>query len=139
MNLIEIVNTDIKKAKNYTPAAANKIPKQLVMLILSPDYLFIYAYLMLVWQLHNFYYDGYASLIKVLFREKFKCNIIIASLILFAVQIFLTVLYILDILRAESIIICLTVLNFVIPSIVLLSIIYLKCKFSGIPKKEEYK
>ena len=33
----------------------------------------------------------------------------------------------------------LTSLNFIIPSIIISSICYLKCKYSGIPKREEYK
>ena len=38
-----------------------KLPMFLVLLILSPDYLVIFAYLLLVWQLHSFHQDGYAA------------------------------------------------------------------------------
>lgn len=32
----------------------------------------------------------------------------------------------------------LTCINFSLPSITIISIIYLKCKFSGVPKRDEY-
>jgi len=48
-------------------------------------------------------------------------------------------LYILRILEVESLVLLLTSVNFVTPSILVMSIFYLKCKFSGIPKRDEYK
>ena len=67
----------------------------LVLLILSPDYLYLYAYVMLVWQLHSFYFDGYASLLRIFWKDMDKCNVIFVSFVLFATQIVLTILYIL--------------------------------------------
>ena len=37
----------------------------IVLLILCPDYFIIYAYILMNWQLHNFYFDGYASLLSM--------------------------------------------------------------------------
>ena len=67
----------------------------LVLLILSPDYLYLYAYVMLVWQLHSFYFDGYASLLRIVWKDFGKCNVIFVSFVLFATQIVLTLLYVL--------------------------------------------
>ena len=42
-------------------------------------------------------------------------------------------------LVAEDLILALTVINFVLPLIMIISVIYLRFKFSGIPKRDEYK
>ena len=111
----------------------------LVLLILSPDYLYLYAYVMLVWQLHSFYFDGYASLLRIFWKDMDKCNVIFVSTILFATQIVLTILYVLKIVKAYNLVQALTCINFALPTMVVISIVYLKCKFSGIPKRDEYK
>lgn len=56
----------------------------LVLLIMSPDYLFNFAYLNLVWQLHSFFFDGFASYLMEICKGKGKVNIIIISFVLFA-------------------------------------------------------
>jgi hypothetical protein len=68
-----------------------------------------------------------------------KCNVIFVSFVLFATQIVLTILYLLKLVKAYSLVQALTCINFALPSVVVISIIYLKCKFSGIPKRDEYK
>ena len=42
-------------------------PKLLVLLIISPEYLVILAYLILFWQMLSLYYDGHANLFKSVF------------------------------------------------------------------------
>lgn len=111
----------------------------LVLLVLSPDYLVVFAYLTLVWQLHSFYYDGYASLLKLFCKDKGKCNVILISFVLFGTQLAFTILYILRILEVQGLVLLLTWVNFAIPGILVMSIFYLKCKFSGVPKRDEYK
>ena len=113
----------------------------LVLLILSPDYLVIFAYLMMVWQLHSFYNNGYATLEKIFTKKSTdgKCKIIIVSFILFSLCIGFTILYILDIVKAPGLVLLLTIINFLMPTSVLISILYLESKFSGWPKREEYK
>lgn len=117
-----------------------ELPMFLVLLILSPDYFVIFAYLLLVWQLHSFHNDGYASsLARILFRDSCKCNIILISFILFAIQCCFTILYILDIMSVINLINFLTTIDFFIPCLLSCWVLYLKCKFSGVPCKEEYK
>ena len=113
----------------------------LVLLILCPDYFIIYAYILLNWQLHNFYFDGYASLLSMVRvqKERGRCNVIMVSIILISTQIVLTVLYILQIFKAWNLVVALTCINFALPTVMVAFIIYLKCKFSGVPKREEYK
>ena len=40
---------------------------------------------------------------------------------------------------ADNLVLCITVINFVLPSLAVLSVFYLQCKFSGVPKRDEYK
>ena len=89
--------TQLRGNSTNIPAedAINHIPMYLVLLILSPDYLYLYAYVMLVWQLHSFYFDGYASLLRIVWKDFGKCNVIFVSFVLFATQIVLTLLYVL--------------------------------------------
>lgn len=45
----------------------------------------------------------------------------------------------LDILPADQLVLSITIINFVLPSLAVIGLIHLICKFSGIPKREEYK
>ena len=66
----------------------------MVLFILSPEYLFNFAYLNLAWQLHSFYFVGFASnMLKMFCKGKGEFNVVIVSFILFASQIVLSVLY----------------------------------------------
>ena len=115
----------------------------LVLLILSPDYLVIFAYLTLVWQLHSFYNDGYASFLTqfslICKRNSWKFNIFFITFLIFSLQLVFTILYIFNIMEAEKLVELLTSINFFIPGLTIILVCYLKCKFSGIPKKDEYK
>lgn len=111
----------------------------LILLILSPDYLFIFAYLNLVWQMYTYYFEGYVSLIDVVCRDKGKCNIIFIAFALFASQIIVTILYILNYCQASYLVSVLTVINFAMPTVVIGSVCYLNCKFSGVPKIDAYR
>lgn len=57
-------------------------PKVLVMLIIAPDFLVIFAYLLLFWQLLSLYYDGHANLFKSVLSGKGKYFITIIGLLL---------------------------------------------------------
>lgn len=142
-DVIDDFDTDDQEVSELalTKDAIDKIPMFLVLLILSPDYLIIYAYVLLVWQLHNFYFDGYATLLSMVRvqKEKGRCNVILISIVLISTQIVLTVLYSLRILKAYNLVLALTCINFTLPTITIVSVIYLKCKFSGVPKRDEYK
>ena len=106
--------------------AVNSIPGLLVLLILSPDYLFNFAYLNLVWQLYSFYFDGFASnMLKMFWEGKGTFNVIIISFGLFACQIVLSILFALKILPADNLVLAITVINFVLPSLAVLSVFYL--------------
>lgn len=117
-----------------------KLPMFLVLLILSPDYFVIFAYLLLVWQLHSFHNDGHASsLARIRCKDSCKCNIILISFILFAIQCCFTILYILDIMSVINLINFLTTIDFFIPCLLSCWVMYLKCTFSGVPGRKEYK
>jgi len=96
-----------------------------VLLILSPDYLFNFAYLNLVWQLHSFYFDGFASLSTILFQGKGRLNIIVLSFVLFACQIVVSFLYLFKFLTAKGLVLSLTWINFILPAFVIGSVMYL--------------
>lgn len=58
-------------------------PKSLVLLIIAPDFIVVFAYLILFWQLMSIYYDGHANLFKSVFTGTGKYFItIIGSLML---------------------------------------------------------
>lgn len=108
--------------------------------MLSPDYLFNFAYLNLIWQLYSFFFDGFAQSMFTLFCEGMgEKNIIFFSFTLFVSQVVLTCLYVLSMLEADKLVLAITVINFVLPSLAVIGLIHLQCKFSGIPKKSEYK
>lgn len=68
-----------------------------------------------------------------------KCNIILTSFILFAIQCCLTLLYIFKVINVRNLITYVTTIDFLIPCLLSCWVLYLKCKFSGVPCKEEYK
>jgi hypothetical protein len=45
----------------------------------------------------------------------------------------------LEIISADKLVMAITVINFVLPSLAAIGLMHLQCKFSGIPKKQEYK
>lgn len=55
-------------------------PKTLVLLMIAPDFLVIFAYLLLFWQLLSLYYDGHANLFKSVLSGKGKYFITIFGL-----------------------------------------------------------
>lgn len=115
------------------------LPMFLVLLILSPDYFVIFAYLLLVWQLHSFHWDGYASqLTKVVFKDC-KFNIIFISFALFILQCCFTLLYIFGKLSVVTLVDTATGIDFTIPCLLIIWVLYLKCKFSGVPCQDDYK
>lgn len=111
----------------------------IILLILSPDYIVIFAYLNLVWQMYTYYFEGYVSLIDVVCRDAGKCNIILVAFMLFAGQIAVTLLFILHVCKVDTLISFMTIINFAMPTIVMSSLCYLNCKYSGIPKIDSYK
>jgi hypothetical protein len=119
--------------------SVDQLPSSLVLLILSPDFLFNFAYLNLVWQLHSFSFDGFASLSTILCEGKGQFNIIILSFVLFSCQLIVSALYFFEVLTAKGLVLSLTWINFILPTIVIISVMYLHCKFSGVPKRDEYK
>ena len=111
-----------------------------VLLIMSPSYFIIYAYLHLVWQMFSFYFDGYAhGLFAVVCKNRGKCNVIILAFILLCFQILVTVLYILNYCSAKFLVDLETLINFTIPTMVIISICYLDCKFSGVPQIGQFR
>lgn len=64
--------------------------------------------------------------------------IIITSL-LFVSQVLLTCAYVMNIMPASKLVRAFTVINFLFPSLVLMSLVWLKCKFSGVPRIDEFK
>ena len=110
-------------------------PILFTLLIMTPSYFFIYAYLHLVWQMFSFYFDGYAhGLFTVVCKNRGKCNVIIIAFILLCFQIGVTVLYVMKICTAKFLVDLETIVNFTIPAVVIISICYLDCKFSGVPQ-----
>lgn len=89
--------------------------------------------------MESFHHDGYASIFNILQKDKGRCNIIIVSSTLFAFALFFTMLYVLNVIEAPALVYTLTSINFAMPSLVLFQVLYLKCKFSGVPTKDEFK
>ena len=137
-SLTELVNEQsIFEVDN---SAINKIPRILVLLILSPEYLVIFAYLILVWLLQSYYYDGYAeNFIQMFWNGRGQCNVILLSSLLFLSQVVFTGMYILKMIQAQDLIFILMAINCILPVCVTMVVLYFKCQFSGIPKREEFK
>jgi hypothetical protein len=68
-------------------------PKPLVLLILAPDFLVIFAYLLLFWQLLSLYYDGHANLFKSALSGKGKYFITFIGFALLITQVTIIALY----------------------------------------------
>ena len=111
--------------------------KALVMMILSPDYLINFAYLTLVWQMHSFHNSGFVDVLKQ--ASTGDIMMIILSTLLFMSQLSLSFLFITDVIEMQLFIKALSITNLILPSLVVLSVLYLNCRFSGVPKREEYK
>lgn len=47
-------------------------PKGLVLIMIAPEFLVIFAYLLLFWQLLSLYYDGHSNLFRSVFKGKGK-------------------------------------------------------------------
>lgn len=57
-------------------------PKSLVLFLITPEYLVIFAYVILFWQLLSLYYDGHANLFKSVLSGKGKYFIILIGVFL---------------------------------------------------------
>ena len=68
-------------------------PKTLVIFLISPEYLVIFAYFLLFWQLLSLYYDGHANLFKSVLQGKGKYFITIIGVVLLVSQTILIVQY----------------------------------------------
>jgi hypothetical protein len=110
-------------------------PKLLVILIIAPDFLVLFAYLILFWQLLSLYYDGHANLFKSVFRGFGKYAITIIGLLMLITQVTLFWLYFNSKIKASAFVIELTILNFAAPLFVFLIMLSVAIKFSGSPLK----
>lgn len=108
-------------------------PKSLVLLILAPDFLVIFAYLLLFWQLLSLYYDGHANLFKSVLSGKGKYFITIIGLLMLITQVVVVVLYLNSQVLASVFTKELIALNFAIPILVFLIMLSIAFKFSGSP------
>jgi hypothetical protein len=108
-------------------------PKTLVMLIISPEYLVIFAYLILFWQLLSLYYDGHANLFKSVLRGKGKYFITMIGVVLLVSQTILITYYLTSHIKASVFTKQLIILNFAIPGLVLVIMLITAANFSGFP------
>lgn len=68
---------------NQTVEGIDSSPKSLVLFLITPEYLVIFAYVILFWQLLSLYYDGHANLFKSVLSGKGKYFIILIGVFLF--------------------------------------------------------
>jgi len=108
-------------------------PKSLVLLIIAPDFLVIFAYVLLFWQLLSIYYDGHANLFKSVFTGSGKYFISIIGCIIFLTQASMIFLYWNSRIEASVFTIELIVINFLAPALVLIIMLLIAFKFSGSP------
>lgn len=120
--------------------AINLFPMQLVLLILSPDYLAVLAYLTLVWQLQVFMNHGHMtqSFVTEITSCRHNMLFLLLAFLLFGLQGVFTILYIVNVMKADNLVILLTSINFGIPVLVFFYLLHLKCQLSGIPKYDSY-
>jgi hypothetical protein len=115
----------------------NKSPRALVLLLLVPDYLVIFAYLVLCWQLLSLYYDGHANIFRSIWVG---CGIyfisIMACMFIITLSVFV-VLYLNNLIKAHTFAIQLISLNWGVPGVMFLIMLYFAFKFSGSPIKSE--
>lgn len=108
-------------------------PKTLVLLIIMPEFLVLFSYLILFWQLLSLYYDGHANLFKSVVTGYGKYFITIIGLMLLITQTTLLYLYYMQDLKASAFIIELIILNFTAPMVFLVLMLSILFKFSGSP------
>jgi len=107
---LEIMDLNLKNFTNMTTnelllrdkefMGIDKSPKLLVLLLISPDFLVIFAYLILFWQLMSIYYDGHANLFKSVFAGQGKYMITVIGFILLISSVTLIALYMNSIISA---------------------------------------
>ena len=84
-----------KPAKAWVDYTAERSPMFMVLLVLTPESLLIYAYLNLVFQMYAFYLVGHLDLIPSLIcKNKGKCTLMLGILALLGFQIFATIMYV---------------------------------------------
>jgi len=105
----------------------------LVIFLVSPEYLVIFAYFILFWQLLSLYFDGHANLFHSVLSGKGKYFITAIGVILFVSQAILIVLYLQELFEAKVITIQLIVFNFAAPFFVAIIMLQVANKFSGSP------
>ena len=112
-----------------------KSPKALVLLLLTPDYFVIFAYLLLFWQLISMYYDGHANLFKSVLQGVGKYFITVIGILLLFTQIAMILLYLDSRIKGSAFLIQLIILNFACPLIAVFVMFTMVLKFSGSPIK----
>lgn len=128
-------NTDFFPSEPSKDIGINNSPKNLVLLILVPDFLVVFAYILLFWQLLSTYYDGHASLFKSIFSDTGKYIFTTIGILLLVTQAWTVFLYLDSSIEASFFNMELVVLNFLAPSIVFIAMILIAFKFSGSPLK----
>ena len=125
---IELVKTN----KVLPTTSQNKVKDHIsdshmlfVILIMSPCYFIIYAYLHLVWQMFSFYFSEYANLFDVCCKNRGKCNVLILAIILLCFYILETVLYVLNECSVEFLVYLMSFINFLAPTTVIYNIFVL--------------
>ncbi|CDW81984.1 protein kinase [Stylonychia lemnae] len=108
-------------------------PKSLVLLILAPEFLVIYAYLLLFWQLLSIYYDGHANIFRSVLSGKGKYVVSFIGASLLITQLIFIILYINSQMDASAFTKELIILNFTTPILILVIMLAIAFKFSGSP------
>jgi hypothetical protein len=65
-----------------------------VLFLITPEYLVLFAYIILFWQLLSLYYSGHANLFKSVLSGKGKYFTLLIGLVLFVSQAIIFGLYI---------------------------------------------
>ena len=126
-------NQSLLPSENRTFLGIESSPKSLVLLIISPEYLVIFAYFVLFWQLLSLYFDGHANLFHSVFQGKGKFMISFLGIALLVIQTTLIILYLNELIEASWFTIELIILNFAAPLVVLVIMLSICLKFSGSP------
>lgn len=111
----------------------NGSPKLLVIFLISPEYLVIFAYSILFWQLVSLYIDGHASFFKSFILGKGKYFISMIGLGLLGLQILMLILYLYSQIKATAFTIQLVIINFAAPFIAFILMFHFAQKISGSP------
>lgn len=72
-----------------------------VLLILTPEFLVVIAYLFLFWQLLSIYYDGHANLFKSVFMGSGKIIITFIAILIFCIQTIIVFLFLFSTIKAH--------------------------------------